>query len=394
MNNVLYYASIGKTNLIQALGLQKPYKEGKADTCTSCKFYNLLEPSEYGCQHDYCEACAMRKSMVENAGSNYVYEKNLYSINNEVRKKLSSAQEIHIYLLLHFLHATQSGVTDIVDENEMAQMLGVHVRTVKNNLKKLKKAGYIEYQKHPEQGRRAIAVRIKHYEEMYKPRVQGGKGYIIFSREMLAEFIKVKSINSLRIQLRIFIENDKDILLKDQPEEKPLIKSYREIRRYLPPYCKRNVIKKALSEHSNLLQFVFNKEDVIFTVEKKYNAGKRKKEQEAQYEEMMKDFLKALDREIEWDKDSLFKDEYKNPIEAKISSFLDTIKGEKPIYKYKGRDIKDFIVLCMEFGFSIVTESILKVYARYVTAGRDIGSMGALVRTFVENSLGILPEAT
>lgn len=391
MVNIYQYAPIGKSNLIQALGLQEPYKEGKASTCSSCKFYGLLEPSEYGSQHDKCEACAVCRSMTENAGSNYVYEKNIYAINGVVRKKMSSSQEIHLYLLLHFLHSAQYGVTAVVDEKEVADILGVHVRTVQNNLEKLKKMGYITYQMHPDEGKSAVAVRISNYEEMFKPQSRGGRGYVIFSKEMLKKFFNIKNINSLRIQLRMFIDNDKEVLMKGAPEEQLITKTYKEIGRYLPSYCKRNVIKKALSQSSKLLQIETGQNSVTFLIDKKYNAGKRKKEQESEYKQMIEEFLDTFNREVAWDKDSLFKDETKSMTEVRINNVLDGIKTDKPPFPCKDRDVRDFVTLCMEYGYEIVTESILEIYAQYIVTGKEIHSVGALVRTFAENMVGVLP---
>lgn len=109
-----------------------------------------------------------------------------------------------LYLYLHFL-SPSSDATVLMDVQEAANFLGKTTRTIINNLKLLRKKGYINFEPGLLDG--TYDVFIEYYSDNGMKKTQGGSGYIVLDRKVMDKLITFKTINPLRFAIRALLNN-------------------------------------------------------------------------------------------------------------------------------------------------------------------------------------------
>lgn len=376
------FAKIGKTSLKQLLGLQKNWTETIEDSrevididasgCEACKWYKIksvTRPDEpmYSVCESTCANCPCRKMKTEYTYKQvYHNEKNRYGY-----KPVLKTNAIKLFLAYHFYNIDNIGFIQNVNLQELANSFGCNIKTIHNNNELLRKYGYISFSK---TDTNTVNIFLPEYENYFKPLSQGGKGFLIMSTEVLQQVLAIKSINELRICLRRLMEFD----LLTNSNVNNVEKSYAELRRDLPGYCKRNVIQKASEK---LALFVVEMKDnlIKFIIKPEYDAKLQKEEQEAFYEEQITEFAKEFANDVSNINTSIC--DYKS---SKYAEFFEgTEAGDLKCWFFTAVEIADLASLCLQYSWHTVLKALQNIYKTYRLTGTKIRNLGGLTRSII-----------
>ena len=150
---------------------------------------------------------------------------------------------ILLYLYLHFLQPSASANV-LIDVKEAADYLGRPVRTIVNNLRILRKKGYINFE--PGFIEDTHDVFIEYYSDNGLTSYQGGTGYIVIDKTVMDRLISIKRINTLRFILRSLLSSvpgKQNIGLNDGC-------TMSELRRIFPTYTQRKDVIAILNDET------------------------------------------------------------------------------------------------------------------------------------------------
>ena len=151
-----------------------------------------------------------------------------------------------------------NGIVKNINTKELAEKLNVNHKTIWNNINLLCDYGYICWCR---SYKGLINVLILGYKEQ---REKNGPGYIVVNDEWFNHILKCSDVNSLRIMIRetMNIDNQNTAGYFFNTKET----SYDNMRRYLPSYCKRFIIKEVMEKSGDIIAGVFDtfiKDDMI-----------------------------------------------------------------------------------------------------------------------------------
>ena len=229
--------SIGKAVLYQMLGIQESYYTPVhiPSECKSCPWIEaaMQNPSTSVIQR-LNEKCALCQNKHSNC-LKYINERNQYGKNEKIHRNA-----IQIFMLLHTYSPSSTGYTKNISIQALSSCLNISERTVKNCLKVLENKNYIFVDYMASGSFNAILL---DYQKYFLKAEKGGRGYIKIPENILMKLLEIKNILTFRIILRQFLDtNNTDS-----------IKTYNQLKRTLPAYCKRNVIIKALNSYTNTI---------------------------------------------------------------------------------------------------------------------------------------------
>ena len=376
------FCNIGKAVLTKALGLQKNYSEMietsyevidiEASNCESCKWHKIksvTKPSEelYVECENACASCPHRCMKTE-----YTYKKVYHNEQNAFGYQVTlKTNAIKIFLLYHFLGVDSIGFIKNVDLQELADRIGCDIKTIHNNNVLLQNYGYIHFSK---VDAHRINVYLSDYENYLKPASHGGRGFLVMSKDVLEEVLKITSINELRITLRELMEFDS---LKNQKTDS-IEKSYSELRRMLPAYCKRNIIQKASNKLSMFLTEI--KDNFVkFIIKPEYDAKKQKEEQLTYYEQELASFSQEFAKDVAEINTNIYS--------IRDSKFADFFTEPETIeyrcWFFTKLEIADLASLCLQYSYDIVIKALQSIYKTYKLRGTPIKNLGGLTRTVI-----------
>ena len=379
---MIEFCNIGKAVLTKALGLQRNYSEMiessyevidiETSGCESCKWHNIksvTEPSEelYAECEKACASCPHRCMKTE-----YTYKKVYHNEQNQFGyQETLKTNAIKMFLIYHFLGPDSIGFLKNIDLQEVANIIGYDIKTIHNNNLLLKKYGYIHFTK---VDTNRINVYLPEYENYFKPASHGGRGFLLMSKNILHEVLKISSINELRISLRELMEFDS---LKNQKTDS-IEKNYQELRRMLPAYCKRNIIQKASNKLSMFLTEI--KDNLIkFTIKPEYDAKKQKEEQLTYYEQEITSFSQAFAHDVAEINTNIY-----NSKDSKFADFFtepETV--EYRCWFFTKLEIADLASLCLQYSYDILIKALQSIYKTYKLRGTPIKNLGGLTRTVI-----------
>lgn len=131
----------------------------------------------------------------------------------------------------------------------MAEHLHCDIKTVKNNLEILNRYAYVTYARTDSY---IITLCLNDYTSYYLPARQGGRGFIVLSKKLLSQILEIDTLVTLRIYLRQLISID-NLNAKGGPFT-AISNTYKDLKRFLPEYCKPNIIRKAVQTSNDILQ--------------------------------------------------------------------------------------------------------------------------------------------
>lgn len=367
------YANISKKLIVQALGRQGNYKEVLTDKidvecsgCLSCPYYL----QNHG-QHDpsgACSSCAQKQYIIE---TKYINEKNRYRVDDSLRLKTNA---IKLLLYFHFLNPDSNGIAKNINTKELAEKLNVNHKTIWNNINLLCDYGYICWCR---SYKGLINVLILGYKEQKE---KNGPGYIVVNDEWFQHILKCSDVNSLRIMIRetMNIDNQNTTGYFFNTKET----SYENIRRYLPSYCKRFIIKDVMDKAEAVISGVFDtfiKDDVIrFTLKDSCSAKKRRESQLKENEQILRDFIKEYNKAINLS--------ITDRVEDERFTYLNDTTTIVPSFAITASETANLAHLALSYGVDAIKDALYVVHRHYLAAGQEVKNIGGLVRTIVEYS--------
>lgn len=367
------YANISKRLIVQALGRQGNYKEILTDKvdiessgCLCCSHYLKNRG-----QHDMegaCSTCPSKQYMVE---EKYINEKNRYRTDDSLRLKTNA---IKLLLYIHFLNPDSNGIVKNINTKDIAEKLNVNHKTIWNNINLLCDYGYIYWCR---SYKGLINVLIQGYKEQKE---KYGSGYIVVNDEWMKHILKCNNVTTLRIMIRetMNIDNQNTTGYLFNTKET----SYDRMRRYLPSYCKRFVIKEAMKKAEDIIAGVFEtsiKDDVIrFTLKESCSAKKRREEQLKENEKIIREFLKEYNKNINLS--------LTDRVEDERFAYLNNETRIVPAFSITGSETTNLAYLAISYGMEAVKNALYVVHRHYLSSGQEIRNIGGLVRTIIDYS--------
>lgn len=387
------YASIGKLALKNAIGLQKNRKEieyktvskldEKASGCFECPIYSRKqifkahpESSEY---YAACQACANCShciySTVIEERVKYINEKNRFGTKIGYSETLKT-NGLKLFLVLHMMHPNRFGHIFNLSISGLKEILGCDRKTILANLEKLKEYQYIQYVASEKRG--CVNVIITGYESYFKPAQEGGRGYMVFSLELVKALLEIKDLTALRLFLHQLIDTDNYSDTAKQIQHR----SYQELLGCLPGCYKPFHIRKALSSnHSPIFQLNVDdaKASVTFKLNPSYNAKKVK-------EELISDAKKLLIKYVDKLNDHF---ELINQQKAHSEDLLNEIyyingrpKQYVP-YSVSRSDLEETAKMAWQFSIHDILDAIDYIYIHFTLKKTPIDNYPGLVRTVI-----------
>lgn len=378
------YCKVGRAVLMRAIGLQKNYTEiisnsrevvdTEASGCNQCKWFSykqVLHPGDemYASCEAACSSCPHKHMKTEYTYTRvYNNESNRYGYQPRLK-----TYAIKLFIAYHFMDKIDDfGLIRNVRVDELADILGCSVKTIHNNNELLSRYGYIAYSKIDSN---TINVLLPEYENYYKPASAGGRGYITLSDAIFQELKNIDSLNVLRLTMRGLLEYETSGAGSSGME-----KSYKELRRMLPAYCKRGIIQDASKKLSLFIADV--KDTVInFVIKPEYNAKYIKKQQLTLYKKEIMDFSIDFTKEV-----SLINSGKYDAASSKYAGFFeDTYIASDGYTKWAitPEQAEDLASLCIQFSYDIVIKALQSIYKTYRSVKAPIKNIGGLARRLI-----------
>ena len=279
----------------------------------------------------------------------YVNEKHRYG-------QMPSLSRTGILLLiyLHFSEPDEKGFIRMFDAEGAAAFLGCHVRTVQNNLRRLVEGGYILMS--PGLCPYHYSINLPGYSSYFLPSDKGGRGYILFTQELLRGFIAQSDISSLRLAVRsVLFSTDNRTSTGALPE-----KTYREIKRDLPAYCSRKLIRDIL--HRPAFNEIFAVSDTKYTMavrlRDEYDPASAAGKLRADCAKRVQDRVALLNKDL----------------------------SKKERLTLTENDIRDISSIADRYAVTHILEAISKLFTTYIYQGRHPKSIGAIVRVYARSA--------
>lgn len=388
------FTNIGKAVLIQALGIQKNYTTIVDNTievidysnpsCSSCKYKAIINTFDkdsdmYKSASSYCANCPNKTLTTQNVTKKiYHNEKNRYGY-----RPMLKSNSLKLFLLLHFFHPDRFGIIKNVDTREIAKLLDCNIKTVWNNLSILSVYTYISYCKIDTY---SINLIINDYQNYYLPAQKNGRGFLVLSKELLQNIIKIESLVTLRIYLRELINLDNSNLKGQASVDHKTIKDIRQI---LPDYCKPCIIRKSIENSStDIFTISVNDNIVRFEINERYIAKNQKKNL---LQETITKFKKFI-----FDFNSVVPEiNAGNLNSSEFNIFLST---EINLTHYKLISIKkdeldDLANIAVHYSYDLMLLALSEVYKQYILFDKPIKNLPGLISSIIHSQLNILKKA-
>ena len=393
------FARIGKGVITKAIGLQDNYiivyetAERKLDEqksgCSGCPVCEAkCRMRECGIDDAVnfldckCEGCS-QAVFVENytESKKYINEKNKYGYQQTLK-----SNPIKLLLAYHFMQPDSIGMIKDVSIKELAQLLGCTAETIKSNNRMLQDYGYIcicnsgLYDGH-------INVMLMEYKDYHKTAAEGGTGYITMSASMMNKILGIKGINSLRLTLKGILEVDNaSYRSTEDPELSSATATYKKLQGFLPGYCKRNVIIKALQGKSPIFNFEYDDKIVTFNINPEFAQKNMRRYMIVNEEASMKEYVANLNKTLEMAGEVYIKGS--NPLaDVRLAAYrIAKADGYLPL-TLSDKDYSDLASMCIQYSRDPVQEAVITAYNDYTLQGRVIKNFGGLVRTIIRSSL-------
>lgn len=386
----MMFAQISNKILYQSIGLQVNNKiteeveieiiDYDNESCKNCKNRILVKAlsdskdhPEYIRAANKCSNCPHRKTKNKKIIRNkYINEKNKYGYRPMLKR-----YAILILMHIHLNNPDSDGVIIEYSVNKASKELGCTERTVKNCLKSLEEYGYIIAGKVKTNSYNII---INDYREIYLRAHEGGRGYFVMSTEIFEQLCNIKSLVSLRIHVRELLSMGSSSVNGMATIEN---KKISEIQKYLPKYCKRNVILKEVCKYeSELMKIEFKEESnsIRFELDKEFMQHTNKEKYVEYLEGYFNEYIMRFNSQV-----GNF-NTGENVISEFESAFYNlnnqAVMVESKMLKTTTICI-DLAYLTLEYGIELVKKGFFRFYSKYLIEARQYNNPGALIRTFI-----------
>lgn len=379
------------------IGLQKNYTETyekvtkKLDEvksgCCSCPAFKLNEQRRAaGSEEDMeliescCAACTQKVyETCTETEKEYINEKNMFGYQETLK-----SNAVKLLLAYHFLQPDSFGLIKDVSIKGLAELIGCTKATILAANNALSEYGYCDVR---ESGLYdgCVNVMLMEYRNYHKTAAEGGRGYITMPSSLMQQIFQIDNINTLRLNLKGILEMDNVSLHNVQDTDiSSATVSYDKLRGFLPSYCKRNVIKKALERDSSILKTNCYDKAVVFRMPDKYKTKKVRATILAEEEREIKTYIVTLNEILrKAGKDYVAGEDLH--IDTLLSDYHIELSRSYPELKLSGSDFKDLANMCVQYSRSIVCNTVTAIYNQYTLHNKPVKNFGALVRTFIRN---------
>lgn len=393
------FARIGKSVLTKAIGLQKNYIEvysqgsdilnERKSNCCDCVIHQKKEELKMlGLEqaadqiHCFCHTCAT--SVWEHsytAEKRYINEKNRYGYQPTLK-----SNAIKLLLLYHFLQPDERGFIKNAGIKELARIIGCTKATVIACNDVLQDYGYC-YFSHSGLYDHYINIFLPEYKDYHKTAAEGGRGYITMSSDMLSDLCGIESLNTLRLNLRGILEVDNASYYDTRNSNMvPVTSQYRKLRGFLPSYCKRNVIRKALRENDSIFDLSFDDQNVTFALKDKYSQKNLRGEMLAETKEHLIGHVDHINNVLEDAAATTHPDE-KERLHNILSMMNINVSAKYPPLMLTLSDYDDLASLALQYSSRMVHMAISVIYNKYIILNQPIETIGGLARTIIRRSI-------
>ena len=393
------FARIGKGVITKSIGLQENYveiyEEGekklneRQSGCLFCPVYQAKcqmrevdVPDALDFLECQCKGCSQAVYTTKyEILKKYINEKNKYGYQPTLK-----SCSIKLLLIYHFLQPDAYGMIENVSIKGLAELIGCTTATVKANNKTLQEYGYCYisesgiYDNH-------INVYLPEYKNYHKTAAEGGRGYITMSVSMLEKILGMKGINTLRLNLKGIIETDNASFGdKENPEMSAATVPYKRLRGFLPDYCKRNVIIRALQQDSSVFDLTYHDRAVTFKIHAEFAQKNMRESMLANEEASMKGYIENLNQILSRAGKGYIKGS--DPIiDACMEGYGIADAYRHIMLKLSDKDYKDLASMCVQYNRDIVQNAIITAYNNYTVNGKEIRNFGGMIRTIIRRCL-------
>ncbi len=383
------FATIGKAVLHQVSGLQKNYKEVYEEStqelneietgCYSCPTYREKEiyhhfpdSEEYQNCLGQCSNCPFKKYSVKYVQTvKYNNEANRFGYAPRLKKI-----PLLLFLMYHFHTIDKNGIIIDVDVKYLSEFLRCTERSIHAANEKLVEYGYISVS-NGSIPNKLINVQLKNYKSYFLTAKEGGRGYYICSINTLKDLINAVTINIIRLVVRQLLEDDDNSVKASY--DGTIEKTYQELRRALPDYCKPNVIRKAFegckTKDSEIKIFDIAEEGtnkVIFTINQEHQAKKNKisylRENEIQLTKAINNINDVINEAPE-------------QLQETYPQFYNPEMTDYPPITLKDTEMKDLVSMTVQYTLWHVLDALADVYTEYILNKIQITNLGGLIRS-------------
>ena len=359
-------ATIGVERLIAILGYEDNYKEiiyikgydpvyCKKISCGMCSELEgqaMPEEEKAKVLEFFCNDCPMADKKM----AIYHNEKNKYS---SAEVLLSRSRLLH-FVLLHYL-CDSYGIIKSVSCKDIADEIGVTVRTIKDNFKFFIDKGLLYATKRDSDH---YGLAIAGYRDYFKTKAEYGRGFLQITKEAFVILNKEKKINSIRLACRQFLEYSR-VNINSDDNIKSAEFSYSKIKRFLPSYI--NCPKKINFIIKNSKIDVFDTEvrsnGIVFKLKPDFDSDAIRKDNIEKYKIKISEHIFKQGRIL----GNLLAGE---PYDLRVITDID-------VY------IDDFVQMSLQYGLDLVLSG-LNYLIEYIIKNNYTGNYGGVVRNRIK----------
>ena len=345
-------ASIGQANLRNVLTYAPNHTRLTTTRVLDERMTGCFACPKKGSDPSACDHCTDRVYLTT-VQKVYINERAKYGAPSSPMKRTACL----LFLYLHFQNPDHNGLITYFDAEDAASYLGVTARTIKANLLTLQRNGYVSFRGTDIPYH--FDVFLTGYQDYFLPAKKGGRGYVIFSKELFHHALSCRTIMELRVFLRSYLDAS-DMMRKNGTI---VTRSFRDIKSQLPAYCPVGKIKAIMNGDvfSSVFEVLSEKRKTTMRLRPEYGQTK------------LRDTLVS---------------ECRSSVEALIND-LNNARTEKdanaaPLH-VSVQDLEDTAKIALKYPVKAVTLAIREIFRDYVET-RDhrweIESFGALVRSY------------
>jgi len=399
------FARIGKGIITKSIGLQENYievfevAESKLDEeksgCAGCPVCiakcqmrdlgagEAVEILESKCRE--CQQAVYTETYTEK--KKYINEKNQFGYQETLK-----SNAIKLLLAYHFLQPNAYGLVEDISIKGLAELVGCTAATIRACNKTLSEYGYCYI---CESGRYdgCINIILPEYKNYHKTAAEGGRGYITMSSDMMRKILAMEGVNTLRLNLKGILEVDSSSCRStEDPELASATATYKKLRGFLPDYCKRNVIIKALQKDSSIFSFDCNDKAVTFNINPEFKQKDMRGAMLENEEAEMKAYIGNLNK-------TLFmagKNYVKGAVplaDERLESYHIAASASYTLIPLAEKDFKDLASMCVQYSRDAVQAAVIYVYNSYMLHGTAVKNYGGLIRTAIRSMLSAAKAA-
>jgi len=311
----------------------------------------------------------------------YINEKNQFGYQETLK-----SNSLKLLMVYHFLNPNACGLVTDISIKGLAETVGCTVATVRASNKALSDYGYCcVCESGAYDG--CISILLPEYKDYHKTAAEGGRGYITMSSDMVRRLLNMDGVNTLRLNLKGILEVDSSSSRStEDPELASATATFKKLRGFLPGYCKRNVIIRALEQDSSIFSFSCSDKAVTFSINREFAQKNVRGAMLENEEAEMKSYINTLNQTLFMAGNSYIKGAA--PLtDARLSGFRIAAAGSYTLLALSEKDYKDLASMCIQYSRDNVRKAVSAVYNDYILHGTEIRNFGGIVRITIRAML-------